>query len=86
MNEEYLDMLRVYFECGHNSYQASQRYQQLYPSRDHPNRCKFQRSANNLRRYGAFKKPKRIRRQLRDENVELNVLLSVEEKQWTSVR
>jgi hypothetical protein len=49
MNEQYLYMLRVYFECGDNSYQASQRYQQLYPNRDHPNRCKFQRLANNLR-------------------------------------
>jgi hypothetical protein len=53
MNEQYLDMLRVYFECDdtRNSYQASQRHQQLYPNRHHPNRCKFQRLANNnLRR------------------------------------
>lgn len=82
---ELTDMLQVYFECNKNSNQALRLYRERFPERDIPNRRKFSRLEENLRKFGSFKKPMVTNRQF-EENTELGVLLSVEENARTSIR
>lgn len=82
---ELVDMLQVYFECRKNSVQAVQLYRQRFPNRNAPYRRKFSKLERRLRETGSLRKVKK-NRQLQDENLELNVLLSVEDKAETSVR
>lgn len=84
-NNQLTDMIQTYFECGRNSGQALRLYVDRFPDREVPDRRKFARLERNLRNYGAFKKPKRKERQF-DEDVEFEVLLSVEENPRTSTR
>ena len=60
--EEKLDMILVYGECRKNSVEAKRVYQQRYPDRKQPSRINFSDLCKNLRRYGAFVKPKRDRK------------------------
>ena len=50
------------------------------------NHAKFATLEENLRNYAAFKKPKRTERQFVNEDVELNVLLSVAKNTQISTR
>lgn len=84
-NNQLTDMLQVYFECNKNRGQAVRLYSDRFPNREVPEPRKFGRIEENLRNYGALKKPKRDVRQFR-ENVELDVLLSVQENPTTSTR
>ena len=79
-------MLQVYFECYKNRGQAVHLYRKRFPNQVAPEPCKFARLEENLRNYGAFKKPKRKVRQFLNEDVELNVLLHVAENSQTSTR
>ncbi|KAL1492282.1 hypothetical protein ABEB36_012756 [Hypothenemus hampei] len=85
MNNEFTDMLEAYFLSNKNSGEAQRLYSTRFPERQVPDRRKFSRLEENLRLYGAFKKPKKINREF-NENVELNILLSVEENPKTSAR
>jgi hypothetical protein len=60
-------------------------YHQRYPNRAVPYHKKID-SETNLRIYGVFKKPKQQYPVPRDENVELDVILSIEENPDTSIR
>lgn len=84
-NNQLTDMLQVFFECHKNSGQAVRIYAARFPNREVPNRQKFRRIEQNLRNYGAFKKPKNEGRQFR-ESVELDAILSVQENPRTSTR
>lgn len=84
-NNQLTDMLQVYFECNKNSGQAVRVYSNRFPDREIPEPRRFSRLEENLRNYGAYKKPKQQERQF-DENVELNVLICLQENSRTSIR
>jgi hypothetical protein len=82
-NEEMTDMLQAYFEHKKSARAAICLYHQRYPNRAVPYHKKID-SETNLRIYGVFKKPKQQYPVPRDENVELDVILSIEENPDTS--
>ena len=84
-NNELVDMLQVYFECQKNSVRAQRLYADRFPDRIAPNRRKFGKLEQRLRRTGRLIKAKGNRR-VRNENLELDVLLNVEERPQTSIR
>lgn len=84
-NQILTDMIQVYFECNRNRGAAVRLYRERFYNREIPEPRKFGRLEENLRNYGAFKKPKREEREF-NENTELNVLLNVEENPRTSIR
>lgn len=84
-NNQLTDMIEVYFASNKNRGAAVRLYSERFPHREVPDPRKFERLEVNLRRYGAFKKPKQEERQF-NEDTELNVLLQVEESPETSVR
>lgn len=84
-NNQLTDMLQVYFECNKNRRRAMRLYRNRFPNREVLEPRTFERLEHNLRNYGSFKKPKRKQRQF-SEDVELDVLLSVQENPRTSTR
>ncbi|KAL1493621.1 hypothetical protein ABEB36_009321 [Hypothenemus hampei] len=84
-NNQLTDMIQVYFECNKNRGAAVRLYRERFPDREVPEPRKFTRLEENLRNYGAFKKPKKEKRQF-NENTEFNALLTVEETPRTSIR
>jgi hypothetical protein len=70
------DMFEIYVECNKNRNQSVRRYSDRFPNREVPDPRKFVRL--EFRRNGSFKKRKREQRRF-GENVEMDVLLSVEE-------
>lgn len=83
---ECVDMIQAYFECGQIAAAALRLYGNRFPERVRPSADKFQRLVENLRNFGSFKKPKSTAREIQNQDLELNVLLSVEENPDTSTR
>lgn len=85
-NDHRTDMFEIYILSGKCGRAARRLYQQRFPDRLAPSHHKFSRLERNLRIYGSFKKPKCTERIRRDEDLELNILLNVEENPRTSTR
>jgi hypothetical protein len=84
--EEMTDMLQAYFECEKGAQAAICLYHQRFPNRAVPYHKKFEQLETNLGTYGAVKKPKKQYPVPRHENVELDVMLSIDENPDTSIR
>ena len=52
--EEYLDMLQIYHECGSNAKEAVKQYKRTFPQRQRkPEAINFLRTINRIRRTGS---------------------------------
>ena len=86
-NEEYFDMLAVYFECMQNATIAARLYAVRYPDRRRNNSRFFLRLAARLRTTGNVHRPiyRRIRRGRTEENV-INTLAYIQFDPHVSIR
>jgi hypothetical protein len=74
-NEEKVEMLLIYGECGKNSVRALQLYVARYPEKTQPSRHIFARLIKNLCETGSINQRKPNRRKTRtDEAAEVAVL------------
>jgi hypothetical protein len=76
-NYEKRDMLRVYYALNRNSDLASNRYQELYPERNQPNKAIYRRLDENLATFGRFEKPRQKYGCKLPENDKQNILQEV---------
>lgn len=86
-NEEFFDMVGVYFECMRNATIAARVYAQQYPERRHPSKKVFIRVIHRLRTTGNVHLPvlRRQHRSRAEENT-INVLAYVEFNPQLSTR
>lgn len=56
--DEKVDMLFIYAQCKRNSFKAVEKYYELYPEREQPQRRYFQTIERKLRKDGGFQKNK----------------------------
>ena len=84
-NQKNFDKFEIYFECNKNSRLAAATYNQRFPDRSPTNHQQINRLANNLKKYGSVKVPRKENREfsLRTEN---NVLLAIQENPQASTR
>lgn len=79
-SEEKRDMIKIFYFLNRNSVLSQQRYFELYPERQQPDRTLFANLDKNLSEYGSFAKPKvKYGRRLTLENKE-NILQAVSAK------
>jgi hypothetical protein len=70
-----IEMVQKFVECTKNGFPIGKCH-----------RRKFAGLELNLRNYGSFKKPKKQNLVYRNQNLEVDVLLSSQENHWTSIR
>lgn len=88
-NEEMADMHYVYGLSQGNGLEASRRYAEMYPQRQHPSHRIFARLHQRLREYGSFNKRTQDcgrHREVRTPQLEEAVLNVIEEQPTTSTR
>jgi len=88
-NEEMADMHYVYGLSQGNGLEASRRYAELYPQRQHPSHRIFARLHQRLREYGSFDKRTQDcgrHREVRTPQLEEAVLNLIDENPTTSTR
>lgn len=84
-NDEMNDMLFCYYASNRNVNQASEMYLQRFMERRQPDKKVFSRLEKNLRRYGAFMKPKGEKVKFKEEDEE-RVLAYANFKPQCSIR
>jgi hypothetical protein len=86
-NEEKVEMLLIYGECGKNSVRVLQLYAARYPGKTQPSRHMFARLIKNLCETGSVSPRKRNRRKTpTEETAEVAVLASVANNPHLSTR
>jgi hypothetical protein len=86
-NEEKVEMLLIYGECGENLVRTLQLYAARYPEKTQPSRHMFARLIKNLRETGSINPRKRNRLKTRtDEAAEVAVLGAVANSTHLSTR
>lgn len=76
-NEEKLDMLLVYGECGRNAVRAVQRYGELYPDRQLPSRQLFACMCTKLLESGSWNTKQRTRQKTATDEKHEEVILAL---------